>query len=246
MTKPNFIIRAIDNLAFYRGYWADTMTKARRRNPPRMYQEEAIHNMPSTATDSLTGDLLSDEQLQREALLNVWVYSNIQLLSNKSSTATLRVKQWEDDRYIEVPNNSFSKLIARPNRIADITWSYLIRHLIHFLSISNRGAFWYLAPDRKTGEIVEIWPVNSNQIQPIESDTHFVKEYLYTPRRGGSQFKIDAKYIFHMRYPDPHNAWASLPPLRAALLPTSTDDNIQNHKTDFMPVVAPSQCLWYL
>lgn len=210
------------------------------RTAPRYIAEEAkVSSMGlySSGEDEFNQWLqgISEEKLQKLYLSISWIYSNIELISRETASIDARVKEQINDRKsIEVQRHPVELLLDHPNDF--MTKSYLLRYTIYWLSISDKGAFWFLAPDKDDPEkINEIWPINSNKITPLKSPDHYVKYFEYTVGSGEDRrrYKIDRDYIVWFRYPDPMDYWASLPPLRAALLPGEIDLAISGNQKKF-------------
>ena len=209
--------------------------KARRARtvPPYISRDVAT----TTALPGLTWeefwDQQDDETKQKVALSVSWIYSAIDLIASESAATGFHVFKFrENEKEVDMPNHPFEILIKQPNMY--MTKTFLLRYTIYWLELSRLGAFWYLAPDKDTGELAEIWPINPNQMTVVKSATQFVDHFLYKPK-GNLQkgYKINPKYIVWFRYPDPHDYWGSLPPLLAALLPAEIELGIQNSQSKF-------------
>ena len=230
----------IDNLT---GWGVDryNFIKARlARTAPKFISDEVnsgTMGLYSSSNDEFNQWLngLSQEKLQKMYLSISWIYSNIELIAREAAAAKSSVKESINDRKnIEVHRHPMEMLLDHPNDF--MTRTYLLRYTIYWLSISDNGAFWFLAPDKDNPDkINEIWPINSNKIEPIKSADHYVRYFKYTVGSGDSRksYKIDSKYIVWYRYPDPNDYWASLPPLRAALLPGEIDLAISGNQKKF-------------
>ncbi len=175
----------------------------------------------------------SDEEKQRIALSVSWIYSAIDLIAGECAATPLRVMRVRpNEKAIDVPNHDFEELMKEPNEF--MTKTFLLRYTIYWLEMSRLGAFWYLAPDRQTGQLSEIWPINPNQMTVVPSPTKFVDHFIYKPKNNSQKgYKINPKYVSWFRYPDPFDYWASLPPLLAALLPAEIELGIQNSQNKF-------------
>jgi len=178
---------------------------------------------------------LSQEKLQKLYLTISWIYSSIEIIARETSSTPAHVRQRINDRKsVDVSRHPFELLIEHPNDF--MTKTFLMRYTIYWLSLSDRGAFWFLAPDADDeNKINEIWPIHSEKIEPIKDANHYVKHFRYTTGHEESRksYKIPAKYIIWFRYPDPMDYWASLPPLRAALLPGEIDLAISGNQKKF-------------
>lgn len=174
-----------------------------------------------------------EEEKQRIMLTVSWVYSAVDLIARESAAIPFRIKDIKkNEKEVDVPNHDFEQLLRSPNPF--MTKTFLLRYLVYWLEMSRVGAFWYLAPDRQTGQLSEIWPLDSNQVTVVPSKTQFVDHYLYKPRHNSERaYKINPKYVAWFRYPDPFDYWASRPPFIAAYLPASIELGIQNSQLKF-------------
>ncbi len=208
----------------------DVGEKARRPNTmPRPYSGDVNTNLSWV---DFWGQK-DEEEKQRIMLTVSWIYSAVDLIARESAAIPFRVKDIkENEKEVDIPNHEFEKLLRSPNPF--MTKTFLLRYLVYWLEMSRVGAFWYLAPDRKTGKLSEIWPLDSNQVTIVPSKTQFVDHFLYKPRNNTKRaYKINPKYIAWFRYPDPFDYWASRPPFIAAYLPASIELGIQNSQLKF-------------
>lgn len=174
-----------------------------------------------------------DVEKQRIMLRISWIYSAVDLIARQSASTPLKVKRTKKgEKKVDIDNHPFEVLMKSPNPF--MTKTFLLRYLIYGLEMSRNGAFWYLAPDRTTKQLAEIWPINPTQITVVPSPTQFVDYYLYTPLNTSERaYKIDPKYIAWFRYPDPFDYWGSLPPFLAAMLPAEIEMGIQGQQAKF-------------
>ena len=217
------------------GSGRDIDTKARRARtvPPYISRDVTASNAFPGMTWEEFWDQQDDETKQKIALSVSWIYSAIDLIASETAATAFHVFRFKpNEKEVDMPNHPFESLLKQPNQY--MTKTFLLRYTVYWLELSRLGAFWYLAPDRETGELAEIWPINPNQMTVVKSTTQFVDHFLYKPR-GNLQkgYKINPKYIVWFRYPDPHDYWGSLPPLLAALLPAEIELGIQNSQNKF-------------
>lgn len=206
--------------------------KARRPNslPPYMARDVSS-NYFSSWEDFWASK--SEEEKQRIALSVSWIYSAIDLIAGECASTPFNVFRVKpNEKEVDIPNHPFEERLKEPNEFMSKT--FLLRYTIYWLEMSRLGAFWYLAPDRNTGELAEIWPINPNQMTVVPSTTQFVDYFIYKPRKSVEKgYRINPKYVAWFRYPDPFDYWASLPPLLAALLPAEIELGIQNSQNQF-------------
>jgi HK97 family phage portal protein len=145
-----------------------------------------------------------------------WIYSNITRISREVSAAPLWLYNYADNAKVET--HEFYDIVKKPNPFFSMTT--LLEYTIWSLMLSNEGAFWYLAPDSKNkNEIVEIWPITAERLEPVKDSNQFISHYIYTSRnRLGEKTSvtIPTKYIVRFFFPHPFDYWKSLTPLTAS------------------------------
>lgn len=207
--------------------------KARRPNsmPPYIARDVAANDNFFTWENFWSEK--TEEEKQRIALSVSWIYSAIDLIAGECAATGFRVMEVKpNEKAVDIPNHPFEERLKEPNEF--MTKTFLLRYTIYWLEMSRLGAFWYLAPDKQTGELAEIWPINPNQMTVVPSTTQFVDYFIYTPKKSSNKgYRINPKYVAWFRYPDPFDYWASLPPLLAALLPAEIELGIQNSQNKF-------------
>ena len=155
----------------------------------------------------------SEEKRQRVASRISWIYSNIIRIGNEVSAAEFSVvKKGTNERDIEHP---FEQIMAFPNEF--FSGKTLLQYLIWALSLDPNGAFWYLAPDRRTGKLKEIWPVPIGRMKPIKHKTKFISKYRYTAKNGDT-IDFRPEYICRFVYAHPFDLYKSMTPLDASIL----------------------------
>ena len=224
-----------NKIDIFSGYMVDRYEyikgRLARTAPRYIAHETPAHDIAQSTIPALSNH--SEERIQKLTVMVSWVYSNIISLGSKCSALKINVLTPSDkDKMSKDKDHPLAKVFECPNEF--MSFSYLIRHLIFGLSISTNGAFWYLAPDPVTGELSEIWPIDSNNIEPVKNANHYVTEFLYTAKEPMSkkvrQFKIHKDFIFWIKYPNPWDYWESLPPLIAALFPATLSRTINENQ----------------
>ena len=170
-----------------------------------------------------------EEKRQLIASRVSWIYSNIVRIGNEVSSADFQVyKRSSKENDIEHP---FEEVMRFPNEFFD--GRTLLRYTIWGLSLDSWGAFWYLAPDRKTGQLREIWPIPLGRLEPVPNENKFIDHYIYTPKTNSTKkLRISAALICRFIYAHPFNMYKSLPPLDAAGLAIDTYGGISNTQRD--------------
>jgi hypothetical protein len=168
-----------------------------------------------------------DKQAQVAARIS-WIYSNIFRISNEVSAADFRVIQkGSNQRDIDHP---LEAIMDYPNEFFD--GISLLRYTIWGLSLGEYGGFWYLAPNKVTGELEEIWPIPIDRLTPIKHSTRFISHYEYKPKRGGKKLRIRPEYIVRFFYSHPWDLWRNFTPLEAATMAMSVYGGITTSQRD--------------
>lgn len=165
----------------------------------------------------------SEEKRQRVASRISWIYSNIVRIGNEVSAADFNILQkGTNEKDIDHP---FERIMAYPNEF--FSGKTLLQYLVWALSLDQWGAFWYLAPDSRTGELREIWPIPIGKMKPVKHKTKFISKYVYTASNGE---KIDFRpeYICRFVYAHPFDIYKSMTPLEASTLVMSVYQGITN------------------
>lgn len=204
--------RIIDGVANTYGYAVDRFSKYRTPDiAPRYIGAEVVGDHKVPIFGSFAD--LDKPSKQRLAMTTSWIYSNIIRIGNEVTSAKVHVtkvnKPQED---IEHP---FEELIRYPNPFFDGT--SLLKYTMWALSLDDWGAYWFLSPDRETGELAEIWPIPIGRITPVKHKTRYIDHYLYTSSKG-VEVKIRPEFVCRFMYPHPVDLWKSLTPLEASKL----------------------------
>jgi hypothetical protein len=192
---------------------------------PRYIGAEVMgeHKMP---IGSSWGDM-SYKQRQRIAMTTSWIYSNIIRIGNEVSSAQFHVKNAETlTKDIKHP---FEKIMRYPNPFFDGTT--LLKYTIWALSLDQWGAYWFLSPNRETGELEEVWPIPIGKITPVKHKTKYIDHWLYTSSKG-VRVRIRPEYMVRFMYVNPFDLWKSLTPLEASTLVLDVYDGITTAQRD--------------
>jgi hypothetical protein len=179
-------------------------------------------------SQAVNWDAYTEEELIRLLSIIGWVYADIQLINRNVWAAKFRMKRkGESRKMIDDLDHPFLDIYHNPNPW--MTKSYLLGYLMSHLQTSRKGAFAFLAPNTdNSDELVEIWPINSHQIEPIKDKNNYVTKFAYFPRENDAKpIIIDGRYILWIRYADPSDYWRSLPPFLAAIAPAQIQLGLQ-------------------
>lgn len=184
------------------------------------------------AGDIVDQTLIDFSQFDEEELIKLiryisWIYADIALLSRVVWAADFRMKEpGKSRKMVDVVDHPFLDVFNDPNPW--MTKNYLMEYMMGWLMTSRRGAFWYLAPNvDDPNELLEIWPLNSNQVQ-VEKSGDFVRSFIYHPRGSDAKpFRINPDNVVWFRLGNQYNYWESMPPILAALAPGKIEAGIQ-------------------
>jgi hypothetical protein len=166
--------------------------------------------------------LWQDERTARLALATGWSYAAINKIGMASLPSFLNIKRRVGEETEDIPNHPLELLVQTPN--PDMSREYLWLHTIY--SLYMRAAYWFLYPDLH-GNIGEIWPMPFNRVRPLpdmsSNPERLFAGFIYT-FQGGQEIPIPVDNVIYLRFPDPFDLYASLPPLRAATRPVVLDN----------------------
>ena len=166
-------------------------------------------------------------QRQRLAMTTSWVYSNIIRIGNEVSSADFHVSKINQPQVdIEHP---FEKIARYPNPFFDGT--SLLKYTIWALSLDPWGAYWFLAPNKVTGELEEIWPIPIGRVTPVKHKTKYISHYRYQSPKGVA-VNIRPEFMVRFMYPNPVDLWRSLTPLQASTLVLDVYEGITTAQRD--------------
>lgn len=163
----------------------------------------------------------TEEEIQKLAVTNSSVYSNIQLISRRISMGIMKVQQqqqdgiWKDD-----PTHDFTKLVEhRPNPFMGqaFIWEYQM-----FWLLLRGEMYWLLAPD-DGGELQQMYPLPAGRIYPEPDPEKFIRGYWYHGTATGKPEFLETNQVCFIRLPNPFNYHRGLSPLTAFTLGLQID-----------------------
>lgn len=167
------------------------------------------------------GGGFSGEKLsaQTRAIQNGWVYSAINEKAIEVSKGKLRVypDSGPDVDSQPINDHAFLQVLRRPNPLMSTA---LLWQFTHWWQDLDGQSYWFLAPD-EDGELAEIWPLMSSQVNVVPDGETIVGYYEY--QANGRIYRIPAEYVCHFKYPNPFDIFRGLSPLVAAMLPSDAD-----------------------
>ncbi len=192
----------VDWVADTQLYYASKF-RTRRKAPPYIAAE--LNDLG--ISESIWKDW-SEEKRQGIASQISWIYSNIFRIGNEVSSANYNVfRKGTNEKDIDHP---LERIMAFPNEF--FSGKTLLQYLVWALSLDKWGAFWYLAPDNRTGELREIWPIPVGKMRPVKHKEKFISKYVYTARDGT---KVNFRHENNCRfvYAHPFDIYKSKTPL---------------------------------
>ena len=211
----------IDWLASTRQY-ASEKFRTPRKAPPYVATELGDYGDLNSMWESF-----SEDQRMAAAARVSWIYANIVRIGNEVSASEFNIyKRGTNEKDID---HEFERIMAYPNEFFD--GKTLLKYTIWGLSLDKNGAFWFIAPDSKTGKPREIWPIPMGKMTPVKDANKFISHYIYTANNG-EKLAIRKEYICRFIYPHPEDMWLSFPPLAAAGLPIAVYEGVTTAQKD--------------
>lgn len=179
--------------------------------------------MAESARYSANYDQSIQEQSQRRAIQNSWAYTAIFMKAKEiSGAADVEILDWsspdEQDEPRKITRHPFMKVLRRPNSYMGKT--FLWQYTSAWFDLSGE-AFWFLIYNDQ-GELTELWPMPSNEMDLKPGDGEQLIEY-YIYKTNGKEFHIDPNYICHLKTVNPFNIFRGLSPLIAAMMAIDMD-----------------------
>ncbi len=167
----------------------------------------------------------TEAEIQKLALTNPWVYSNISLISRRVALGRLMIEtQDKKGAWTEVPTHDFTRIFEeRPNPYMGqmFVWMYQL-----FWLLLRGECYWMQVPD-KGGTLRQVYPLPANRIYPIPSTTELIAGFCYTPSMTGLSTTLDTEHVIYNRLPNPFNYNRGLSPLTAYVLGLQTQQETE-------------------
>lgn len=160
------------------------------------------------------------ESLDRIAMQISWVFSAINLIAGKMSAANYQVAKRVSEKMEPVIDHPFEMIMRQPNPF--MGGAYLKAYSAWWLMLRGEAA-WALVPDQ-TGQLVELWPLPSDRIIPIEDDKEYVSGYWYFPRYNVQEpIPLKREEVCYFKTPNPFDYRRGLSPLTGIRRAIETD-----------------------
>lgn len=163
----------------------------------------------------------TEAEMQKLAVTNPRVYSNIMLLAERIALAKLMVEaQDSKGLWKEIPNHDFTKIMEqRPNPYMGQT--YLWMYQMFWLLLQGE-CYWMQVPD-KTGSLAQVYPLPANRLEPAGTKDELIAGFWYYPTNTGNPEWLERKNVIFNRLPNPFDYNRGLSPLSPASLSMQID-----------------------
>ena len=162
----------------------------------------------------------SDDQVQRHATNSAWVHSDIELIANNLSVGVLGVVEKEGEETEAIDNHEFEQLWEFPNKFMSSAW--MLKYLVWWYLLRGE-AYIMIVPDQAGSEVMELWPLPSNRMQPIPDAENYIRGYAYTSKKDGQPQFIAPENICYIPRPNPFNYHRGMSPITAYRLELEGD-----------------------
>lgn len=168
----------------------------RRLDRPPVYSDKWVY-----------GDVIdiSKEEKQEKATASIYFYANMRVLSQKVGSAQLFVKERHGEHTDHIYDHPFEKVFRRPNDL--FARSDLMEHSMWWLGL-NGNCYWWLTVYDK--ELVEIWPLPADEIEPVPDKNLIIKGYSWQPQSGQRPEFIPRDKIAHFRMVNPYSVYRGM------------------------------------
>lgn len=176
----------------------------------------------------------SEQEFQKLAITNPWVYSAVTLIGREIALGTIGVEERnkeEGEKWLPINNHDFEKIVeGRPNPYMSqfFTWLYQVMWLM-----VQGEAYWMLVPN-KLGELTQMYPLPANRVIPVPDPTgqRLHAYFAYTPVAGGQVRALSVEQVCFHRFPNLFNYHRGMSPLSAYLMGLQLDTAIAKFDLD--------------
>lgn len=128
-----------------------------------------------------------------------WVYKAIAHIAADYASVPLEVLRPNGKDFIPETTNIFSqKLLRQPNPYMSF---YDIQELTAISLECAGNAYWGLERSSPGGEIIEMWPLPTENVRAVSSKTQLISGYILDV--GGKRIEYDVNDIIHQKYSSP-------------------------------------------
>lgn len=97
----------------------------------------------------------------------------------------------------------------------------LFQMSIHHLDLWG-STFWFYG--KKGNRPAELWPIRPDLVTVVPHRDNYISHFLYKPKGGLSELKLDPSEVFWARFPNPMDEYSGLAPVAAARLAADTQN----------------------
>ena len=133
-----------------------------------------------------------------------------------------------DDTYVPIADHPLLDLLSRPN--AYMTGELLIQDFAYKWIVYG-NVYWYKARNKVTGQVQELWPLDSGNVKvyTIQGGEDFISYYTYV-NPGGVEEQILPQDIIHFRHAlDPADPRLGLAPIDSLWLEILADEGLTKY-----------------
>lgn len=171
-------------------------------------------------------DFTVEESVNYGLKVSAWVYACIWRIMKAASSVPWYVqRQNATGDWRTVRSHPIVKLMARPNPM--MSYNDLSERITCHLYLAG-NAFLQKIRDPQ-GNVVQLWPVNPDRVEPIVDADQFILGYRLKPKGSwtGMSSKalpdIPARDMIHFQFTDPSTPYWGLGPLQAGMRAVQTD-----------------------
>lgn len=195
-------------------------TKARR---PKASITSVFAGESPLFTDVFDAYGVDDRQTEQErlAVTSSWFYSDVRVIVNEASEATVGIHEIKGEETTEIVNHEFERIMRRPNP----HWSNTLLMQYTFWWWLLRGEAYWLKVFDRTGTLAQIWPLPASRMRPVPDKRKYIRGYHYTPTNRADEQGVTflPQQIVFFRFPNVFDYHRGLSPLSAAMRAIQTD-----------------------
>ena len=208
----NFIDRTIGRLGFIKASEIPRLAQVLFAGENMRYQQDFMAQ--------------TEDEMQRLAVTNPWVYSNIRLISQRVALGRMMVEVqdgegiWQEDK-----KHGFTKIMEQtPNPYMGqmFIWSYQM-----FWYLLRGESFWMQIPNVAGDALTQVYPLPANRIEPIPAPDTLFAGFEYIPTATGTPILLETEHVIFHRLPNPFNYNRGLSPLTAYVMGMQIDREVQ-------------------
>ncbi len=158
------------------------------------------------------------------SMTSPWFYGNVKAIAGEAGVLELEVgerkSQGKQEELEPVANHPLERIWIKPNPF--MGHNFVMQFWVWQMYLFGK-AYLYFAPDSRTKELTEMWPVPAAKMKPIGTADKFIDHYEYRVKRDAKPIIIPAEYICYSHFVNPFDPMEGLPPMLAAFNGIETD-----------------------